>query len=95
MNWMRRDAPGDLVGLRVGLGHDHAATDEDIVVRRLYLNSAVYYAQAVLEHLRPRPMAARSTTAIALHDDTFYLPKILDRIQKTAPKGADLTSWRY
>ncbi len=30
-----------------------------------------------------------------LHYDTFYLPKILDRIQKTAPPGADLTSWRY
>jgi hypothetical protein len=30
-----------------------------------------------------------------LHYDTMYLPKILDRIQQTAPKGADLTSWRY
>jgi hypothetical protein len=30
-----------------------------------------------------------------LHYDTFYLPKILDRIKKTAPPGADLTSWRY
>ena len=30
-----------------------------------------------------------------LHYNTLYLPKILDRIQKTAPKGADLTSWRY
>ncbi len=30
-----------------------------------------------------------------LHYDTMYLPKILDRIQETAPKGADLTSWRY
>ena len=25
----------------------------------------------------------------------FYAPKIVDRILKTAPKGADLTSWRY
>jgi hypothetical protein len=25
----------------------------------------------------------------------MYLPKIMDRIQKTAPAGADLTSWRY
>jgi hypothetical protein len=24
-----------------------------------------------------------------------HLPKILDRIAKTAPPGADLTSWRY
>ncbi len=30
-----------------------------------------------------------------LHYNTQYLPLILDRIAKTAPKGADLTSWRY
>jgi len=30
-----------------------------------------------------------------LHYNTQYLPKILDRIRKNAPKGADLTSWRY
>jgi len=30
-----------------------------------------------------------------LHYNTMYLPKILDRIKKTAPPGADLTSWRY
>jgi hypothetical protein len=30
-----------------------------------------------------------------LHYNTMYLPKILERIQKTAPTGADLTSWRY
>jgi hypothetical protein len=30
-----------------------------------------------------------------LHYNTQYLPKILSRIEKTAPKGADLTSWRY
>ena len=30
-----------------------------------------------------------------LHYNTQYLPKILDRIQKTAPPGADLTSWKY
>jgi hypothetical protein len=30
-----------------------------------------------------------------LHYNTLYLPKILDRIAKTAPAGADLTSWRY
>jgi hypothetical protein len=30
-----------------------------------------------------------------LHYNTMYLPKILERIQKTAPAGADLTSWRY
>jgi hypothetical protein len=30
-----------------------------------------------------------------LHYETMYVPKILDRIQKSAPAGADLTSWRY
>jgi hypothetical protein len=30
-----------------------------------------------------------------LHYNTMYLPKILDRIAKTAPPGADLKSWRY
>ncbi len=30
-----------------------------------------------------------------LHYNTMYVPMILDRIQKTAPSGADLTSWRY
>jgi hypothetical protein len=30
-----------------------------------------------------------------LHYHTMYLPKILDRMQRTAPPGADLTSWRY
>jgi hypothetical protein len=30
-----------------------------------------------------------------LHYNTMYIPIILDRLQKTAPQGADLTSWRY
>jgi hypothetical protein len=30
-----------------------------------------------------------------LHYDYFYLPKIMARMKATAPKGADLTSWRY
>jgi hypothetical protein len=30
-----------------------------------------------------------------LRYNTMYVPKILDRIQKTAPEGADLTSWRH
>ena len=30
-----------------------------------------------------------------LHYNQMYVPKILDRIEKTAPKGADLTSWKY
>jgi hypothetical protein len=30
-----------------------------------------------------------------LHYNTMYLPKILERIEATAPPGADLKSWRY
>ncbi len=30
-----------------------------------------------------------------LRYNSLYLPKILERIEKTAPPGADLTSWRY
>jgi hypothetical protein len=30
-----------------------------------------------------------------LHYNSMYLPKIMARIAATAPKGADLTSWRY
>jgi hypothetical protein len=30
-----------------------------------------------------------------MHYNTMYLNKILERIAKTAPAGADLTSWRY
>jgi hypothetical protein len=30
-----------------------------------------------------------------LRYNTMYLPKILERIRRTAPRGADLTSWRY
>jgi hypothetical protein len=30
-----------------------------------------------------------------LHYHTMYLPMIVERMQKTAPAGADLSSWRY
>jgi hypothetical protein len=30
-----------------------------------------------------------------LHYNTMYVPKIMERIEKTAPPGADLKSWRY
>jgi len=30
-----------------------------------------------------------------LRYNTMYLPAILERIEKTAPAGADLKSWRY
>ncbi|WP_396632078.1 alpha/beta hydrolase-fold protein [Maribacter sp. R86514] len=30
-----------------------------------------------------------------LRYNTMYVPKIMERIEKSAPKGVDLTSWRY
>jgi hypothetical protein len=30
-----------------------------------------------------------------LRYNTLYVPKIMERIRQSAPKGADLTSWRY
>lgn len=30
-----------------------------------------------------------------LHYNQMYVPQIMERIEKTAPPGADLTSWRY
>jgi len=76
-----------------------------------FLNDAVYRAQEVLEKLNPPyegevtygdraehcwngdPKLPNAYSR--LHYNTQYLPKIMDRIAKTAPKGADLTSWRY
>jgi len=76
-----------------------------------YLNNAVYFAQARLEALKPAydgevaygdraehcwngdPSLPNAYSR--LHYNFQYLPKILDRIEKTAPPGADLKSWRY
>jgi len=76
-----------------------------------FLTDSVYFAQQRLEALRPPydgeiaygdraehcwngdPKLPNALSR--LHYDFQYLPKILDRIEKTAPKGADLTSWRY
>jgi hypothetical protein len=30
-----------------------------------------------------------------LRYNVMYLPKILERIKKTAPAGADVSSWRH
>ncbi len=40
------------------------------------------------DHTRPNAISR-------LRYDVMYVPKILERIQKAAPQGADLTSWRY
>jgi len=76
-----------------------------------YLNDSVYYAQQRLESLQPPyggevrygeraehcwngdPTLPNAYSR--LHYDFQYLPKILARIQASAPPGADLKSWRY
>jgi hypothetical protein len=76
-----------------------------------YLTDAVYFAQDRIEALKPPYEGkidygdraehcwngdhSVSNAYSRLHYNTQYLPMILDRIEKTAPKGADLTSWRY
>jgi hypothetical protein len=76
-----------------------------------FLTDSVYFAQEKLEALSPPyggsvsygdraehcwngdPKLANAYSR--LHYDTQYLPLILERIKATAPKGADLKSWRY
>jgi hypothetical protein len=76
-----------------------------------YLTDSVYFAQERLESLQPKyegtvaygdraehcwngdPKLANAYSR--LHYDYQYLPLILQRINATAPKGADLKSWHY
>lgn len=76
-----------------------------------YLNNAVYLAEDFLEKADPPyqgevaygdrdehcwngdPTLPNSISR--LRYNTMYLPKILKRIEESAPEGADLTSWRY
>jgi hypothetical protein len=76
-----------------------------------FLNDAVYYLEDFLKSANPPyegeinygeraehcwngdPTLPNYLSRLRYH--TMYLPKILERIEKTAPPGADLTSWRY
>lgn len=76
-----------------------------------YLNNAVYLMEDFLKTANPPYQGEITygdrdehcwngdpnlPNAISrLRYNTMYVPKILDRIVKTAPAGADLTSWRY
>ncbi len=76
-----------------------------------YLTNSVYFAQERLESLKPgyegevaygdraehcwNGDPTQPNAYSRLHYNTQYLPKILEQIRKTAPAGADLTSWRY
>jgi hypothetical protein len=75
------------------------------------LNNAVYLLQDFLDKANPPAHAEVAYGPRAehcwngdptlpnaysrLHYETMYVPKIMQRIQETAPKGADLKSWRY
>jgi hypothetical protein len=76
-----------------------------------YLTDAVYFAEVTLKALKPAfegevaygeraehcwngdPTLPNAYSR--LHYNVQYLPRILDRISKSAPPGADLASWRY
>lgn len=75
------------------------------------LNDAVYLLQDFLETANPPAHAEVAYGPRAehcwngdpklpnaysrLHYETMYVPRIMQRLTETAPKGADLTSWRY
>ena len=77
----------------------------------VFLNNAVYYLEDFLKTANPPYNGEVKYGDRAehcwngdpnlpnylsrLHYHTMYLPKILERMEKTAPPGADLTSWRY
>ena len=76
-----------------------------------YLTDSVYFAQERLESLQPKYEGSvaygdraehcwngdpkQPNAYSRLHYDSQYLPLILQRINATAPKGADLKSWHY
>lgn len=76
-----------------------------------YLNNAVYLTEDFLKKADPPYQGevlygdraehcwngdfANGNAISRLRYNSFYLPKILKRIEESAPKGADLTSWRY
>ena len=76
-----------------------------------FLNNAVYLVEDFLKTANPHyggevdyePRAehcwngdhTRPNAISRLRYHQFYAPRIITRIEKSAPKGADLTSWRY
>ncbi|MEO1656618.1 MAG: hypothetical protein AAFR65_02765 [Pseudomonadota bacterium] len=76
-----------------------------------YLNNAVYLAEDFFRRADPPFEGEidygdraehcwngdhdNSNAISRLRYNTFYLPKIVERMETTAPEGADLTSWRH
>ena len=66
-----------------------------------HLNNAVYLMEDFLKKAKNPPANAvveygdRKPHCWSGHDNGYLFRQLDDRIRKTAPKGADLTSWRY
>jgi Putative esterase len=66
-----------------------------------YLNNAVYLMEAFLKKAANPPADAvveygdRAEHCWSGHDQAYWFRSLEKRILETAPKGADLTSWRY
>ena len=66
-----------------------------------HLNNAVYLMEDFLKKAKNPPANAvveygdRKPHCWSGHDNAYWFRQLDDRIRKTAPKGADLTSWRY
>ena len=66
-----------------------------------HLNNAVYLIEEFLKKATNPPANAiveygdRQPHCWSGHDTAYWFRQLEDRILKTAPKGADLTSWRY
>ncbi|WP_116367103.1 alpha/beta hydrolase-fold protein [Parahaliea mediterranea] len=76
-----------------------------------YLNNAVYLTEEFLQRADPPYEGVvdygdraehcwngdhdNPNAVSRLRYNTFYVPRILERIEAAAPQGADLTSWRY
>ena len=66
-----------------------------------HLNNAVYLMEDFLKQTKNPPANAtveygdRKPHCWSGHETAYWFRQLQDRILKTAPKGADLTSWRY
>ncbi len=66
-----------------------------------HLNNAVYLMEDFLKKTKNPPANAvveygdRKPHCWSGHDTGYWFRQLDERIRKTAPKGADLTSWRY
>jgi hypothetical protein len=76
-----------------------------------YLNNAVYQMEDFLKTAKPEFKGvidyedraehcwngdhSQPNAISRLRYNSFYVPRMMERMRATAPRGADLTSWRY